>query len=88
MSYERDEMVMREEYADRIAETSVSAEAMLGYLQSLLDKFMKDSEKYGMNDRIVDKEFDAMIACKEMVECLIEMPVNLQKDGKVTVGYC
>ena len=28
-----------------------------------------------------------MIACKNMVECLIGEPVNLQKDGKVTVGF-
>ena len=26
-------------------------------------------------------------ACKDMVEELIGLPVNLQKDGKVTVGF-
>ena len=77
---------MQEEYAERIETTAVQAKTMSAYLQSLLDRFMKDSEKFGMDDRIVNKEFDEMIACKEMVEALICMPVNLQKDGKVTIG--
>lgn len=31
-------------------------------------------------------KFDVMIACKEMVETLIQKPVNLGMDGKITVG--
>lgn len=62
-------------------------EKMIAYLQSQLTDFEKNLEKYGPDDRIVDAKFDAMIACKEMVEALIGEPVNLQKDGKVTIGF-
>ena len=62
-------------------------EQMINYLQSMLNDFKGDLEKYGEDDRIVNKKFDAMIACKEMVEALIKEPVNLQLDGKVTVGF-
>lgn len=62
-------------------------EKMLAYLQSQLTDFNKNLEKYGMDDRIVEAKFDAMIACKEMVETLIGEPVNLRKDGIVTTGF-
>lgn len=62
-------------------------EKMIEYLQQMLDKFNDEMERYGKYDRMVEKRFDDMIACKEMVEALIEEPVNLQKDGKVTVGF-
>lgn len=60
---------------------------MIAYLQSQLDNFLEEKEKYGDDDRIVEKKFDAMIACKEMVEALIGEPVNLGLNGKVTVGF-
>lgn len=62
-------------------------EQMINYLQAQLTDFNKNLERYGADDRIVGKKFDAMIACKEMVEAIIGEPVNLQKDGVVTVGY-
>lgn len=62
-------------------------EQMIQYLQEMLTSFNKDLERYGADDRIVDKKFDAMIACKEMAEALIGEPVNLRKDGTVTVGF-
>lgn len=71
----------------------VTTEAMLNYLQSMLDEFTQEkrrAEERGENvldDRYNRHLFDSMIACKEMVECLIHYPVNLQKDGKVTVGF-
>lgn len=63
---------------------------MLSYLQGMLDDYMTwkgyndDGDRYGeiLHDKLI-----GMIACKEMVECLIEEPVNLQCDGKVTVGF-
>lgn len=61
-------------------------EMMLNYLQSMMDKFKSDEAKYGM-DHHTEHILDAMIACKEMTETLIGEPVNLQKDGKVTVGF-
>lgn len=60
---------------------------MLNYLQSMLDDFIQEKDKYGMDDRVVKGKFHDMIACKEMVETLIREPVNLQIDGKVTVGF-
>ncbi|MBQ1789280.1 MAG: hypothetical protein II008_03810 [Oscillospiraceae bacterium] len=66
---------------------TIDAKEMLSYLQALLNDFMEDRETYGPGDRIVQKRMHGMIACKEMVEALIRVPVNLQKDGKVTVGF-
>ena len=72
---------------DSCYEKNVSGRQMLAYLQAKLTKFQKEAEKYGMEDRMVEHLFDEMIACKEMVEVLIGAPVNLQMDGKVTIGF-
>jgi len=64
-----------------------SANDLLGYLQSMMDDFQEDRKRFGNEDRVVRDKLHAMIACKEMVEALINYPVNLQKDGKVTVGF-
>lgn len=66
---------------------TVEAKELLDYLQTLLNEFTEDREHYGSGDRIVQRRMYDMIACKEMVEALIRVPVNLQKDGKVTVGF-
>ncbi len=66
---------------------TVKAEDLLSYLQALLDEFMEDRGTYEPGDRIVQKRMHGMIACKEMVETLLRVPVNLQRNGKVTVGY-
>lgn len=66
---------------------TIKKEDLINYLQEMLSDYMTDKEVYGSEDRIVTKKFYAMIACKEMVEGLIREPVNLQKDGKVTVGF-
>lgn len=60
---------------------------MINYLQSMMDDFNINRAAYGDDDRIVLKKLDAMIACKEMVEAIIGEPVNLQMDGKVTIGF-
>lgn len=65
----------------------ITEKQMLDYLQAQLTKFQKYEEKYGMDDEIVVSMFDGMIACKEMAEALLGLPVNLQKDGIVTVGF-
>ena len=62
-------------------------EKMLAYLQNLMDEFMKEKERFGEDDRIVSKMLNNLIACKEMTEALIGEPVNLQMDGKVTIGF-
>lgn len=66
---------------------TVNTKALLNYLQSQMDDFKEEEARWGIHDRVVKKKLDAMIACKEMVEALIGAPVNLQKDGNVTVGF-
>ncbi len=64
----------------------ITEETLLKYLQSQLDDFEKEKALYGPDDRCVNKKFTGLIANKEMVEAIIGKPVNLGKDGKVTVG--
>ena len=59
---------------------------MLNYLQQMLTKFQEEEKRYGWDERLESK-LDGMLACKDMVEALIGKPVNLQLDGKVTVGF-
>lgn len=60
---------------------------MLRHLQALLSAYMGEVQKFGRDDRIVQKKMTELIGCKEMVEALIGLPVNLGLDGKVTVGF-
>lgn len=73
-----------------VATKKVSAESLIEYLQGMMDDYKKEEEwckgKEGMAEYLGSK-IDAMIACKEMVECMIGLPVNLRRDGKVTVGF-
>ena len=64
----------------------ITKEMMINYLQWMMDHIKDQEEMYGMSDYL-EHRLDDMIACKEMVEALIGEPVNLQKDGKVTVGF-
>lgn len=66
---------------------NISTEAMIQYLQSMLDDFEVNRKRYGNDDRIVNKKFYAMIACKNMVEALINEPVNIRQDGKIIIGF-
>ena len=68
-------------------ERVVTQKQMIDYLQMFLTGWMEDAMTYGDEDRIVQKDLDRLCACKCMVETLIGQPVNLQMDGKVTVGY-
>lgn len=66
--------------------------AMISYLQSMLDEFkameQKNEERAGYyRESEMERMLTSMIACKEMTEALIGMPVNLGRDGKVTVGF-
>lgn len=60
---------------------------MLRYLQAQLSEYKKEVALFGAGDRIVRKELTELIGCKEMVEALFGMPINLGMDGKVTVGF-
>ena len=62
-------------------------EQMLAYLQGMMDNFKREEARWGMNDRLVLEKLDAMIACKEMVEALLQEPVNLGVNGIVTIGF-
>lgn len=62
-------------------------EQMINYLQSMMDEFKKREARLGIENDYTVELLDKMIACKEMVETLIGEPVNLQMDGKVTVGF-
>lgn len=68
-------------------EITVTQQQMLNYLQMFLDAWIDDKEKYGMEDRTVQKDMDRLLGCKCMVETLIGQPVNLGLNGTVTVGY-
>lgn len=68
-------------------QNEVKSEEMIYYLQCMLDDFMAEKKRYGASDRIVLRKMDAMLACKEMVENMIGVPVNMQMDGKVTLGF-
>ena len=61
-------------------------EQMINYLQSMMDRAKDEEKRYGRDERTIAL-FDRMIACKDMVEALIQKPVNLGKNGKVTVGF-
>lgn len=62
-------------------------EKLLAYLQVRLCALKDDLNKFGAGDRIVMVDMDKLIACKEMAETLIGKPINLQMDGRVTVGF-
>ena len=64
---------------------TVKSTTMLYYLQSMLDYYREHEEKF--NDDHSHAFIAKMCACKDMVETLIQEPVNLQLDGKVTVGF-
>lgn len=66
---------------------TITKEAMINYLQQMMDDMKEDEARFGKEDRIVRIKIDAMIACKEMVEAFIMEPVNLGLNGKVTVGF-
>ena len=66
---------------------TINKSSLIRYLQSQMDDYKKAEGRYGADDREVLSKLDSMIACKEMAEALLNEPVNLQKDGKVTVGF-
>ncbi len=66
---------------------TISASDLINYLRGMMDDFMMSKERYGMDDRETRRMLDEMIVCKEMVERLIDYPVNLRKDGTVTIGF-
>ena len=62
---------------------TITAKQMLAYLQRGLDEYRKNEEK---GHPFAEMQLNWLIGQKEMVETLIEAPVNLQIDGRVTIG--
>lgn len=60
---------------------------MLAYLQDMLICYLRDVKDYGADDRMVQRAMHDMLACKQMAEALIGVPVYLQKDGNITLGF-
>ena len=65
----------------------ITRETLLNYLQSQMNDFKKCEARLGIENEWTIHKLDAMIACKEMVEAIIEEPVNLRMDGTVTTGF-
>lgn len=66
---------------------TVTREALINYLQHDMDKAMSLLKDYGSDDERVQSHISQLIGAKELAEAIIQEPVNLQKDGKVTVGF-
>ncbi len=68
--------------------TTVETKEMLDLLQEYFTEAMEARKTLGADDERARMSISWCIGMKEMVEALICAPVNLQMDGKVTVGYC
>ena len=67
--------------------TEVKTQDMLDYIQGVFTMYLEEREQYGPDERGVRRLFFECLGMKKMVENLIGVPVNLQKDGKVTTGF-
>ena len=67
--------------------TEVKTEDMLDYIQSMYTQWMESREHFGPDDRCVKDDLKGLLAMRIMTENLIGEPVNLRKDGQVTVGF-
>lgn len=65
---------------------------MLNYVQYALnqlkaeEKYLKEEPDNPQFKEFYDEAFTKLIACKEMAEDVLGIPVNAQLDGKVTLG--
>jgi hypothetical protein len=59
---------------------------MIAYLQHQMNEFKKLEKMLGDEDERTISAMEQMIGAKELVEAVIEKPVNLQIDGQVTIG--
>lgn len=73
---------------DRPAEgTGIMPETILRHLQARYTDALEEGKKYGQDDRVYRRKIEQCIGMKELVEELIGIPVNLQRDGLVTTGF-
>jgi len=66
---------------------TINAEDMLNLLQEYWTEAHKLIEDFGREDGRAKMHVGWCIGMKEMAEALIGVPVNLRKDGKVTIGF-
>jgi hypothetical protein len=59
---------------------------MIAYLRHQMNEFKKLEKMFGDEDERTISAMNQMIGAKELVEAVIEKPVNLQIDGQVTIG--
>jgi len=67
--------------------TEIKTETILNHLQARWTDALAEGKRWGPEDRVYQRKVDWCIGMKELVEELIETPVNLQLDGKVTTGF-
>ena len=67
--------------------TGIKPETILRYLQARYTDALEEGKKYGQDDRIYRRKIEQCIGMKELVEELLRVPVNLQRDGLVTTGF-
>lgn len=78
----------QEPACDRSAEgTGIMPETILQHLQARYTDALEEGKKYGQDDRVYRRKIEQCIGMKELVEELLGVPVNLQRDGRVTAGF-
>ena len=65
---------------------TIPANAMLDYLKIEYAEAMSLVKDFGADDVRARNHIFMCIGMKEMCECLLCVPVNLRRDGKVTTG--
>lgn len=65
---------------------TVNAKDMLDFLQEQFNEAMSLVNDFGHKDSRAQMHLGWCIGMKEMCEALIGVPVNLCRDGRVTIG--
>ncbi len=71
---------------EKVSEKTITKAQLLDYLQYLMDEYQEAAKRYGKRGSYTIYKYDAMVACKGMVESLTQEKVNLGEDGKVAFG--
>ena len=66
-------------------EKTFTEQDLINGVQTMFNAFLEDKERFGIE--YAESKLDWAIGCKEMVEMMIQKPVNLKMDGRVTVGF-
>jgi len=77
----------QETYRQSPVKTEIKTETILKHLQARWTNALEEGKKFGPEDRVYQRKVEWCIGMKELVEELLETPVNLQLDGLVTTGF-